>query len=208
MFFIDRQQKFPEEFRIDDSGWDYEIILEAVNRESDDAANMQRELKYLESKVKEMEQELATHDEGSLDIDHVKEIILRVWRVNNRAEFYRANNNMRRAENMVRDNEDFEENEINFITKSMNDSLKPIKYIANQSKAVLKYLEENGFVIKDHTGSKYYDGMALHVLVFETDENIKESTITETIKPSIFYKDKLIMNGEVVVTSPPHSENN
>lgn len=205
MFFTDRQQKFPEEFRIDDSKWDYKIILDALDRENKDVANMQHELRYLESRIQELELELKSHGEGSLDIDHVKEIILRVWRVNNRAEFYRANNNIRRAENMVRDNEDFEENEINFITKSMNDSLKPIKYIANQSKAVLKYLEDNGFVIKDHTGSKYYDGMALNVLVFETDENIKESTITETIKPSIFYKDKLIMNGEVVVTSPPHS---
>ena len=49
--------------------------------------------------------------------------------------------------------------------------------------------------------------MALKVLLFETDEKLEESVITETIKPSIYYDGELILNGEVVVSIPPKKEN-
>ena len=57
MFFRNRQQKFPEEFRIYDFKWDYESILDALNRESQDVSNLKREFAYLESKIVELENE-------------------------------------------------------------------------------------------------------------------------------------------------------
>ena len=201
MFFNNRQLKFPEEFRIS-SKWDYHYIIDRLNEENDEVAMLQRELKVLKYEIAELNGELKNSQDNSLDMDMMKEVILRVWRANNRIEFYKANNNLKRVESMIKSNEEFEDNEIKYITKNVNNSLKPLKYVENQLKAVLKFLEDNGFVIKDHTNSKYYDCMALNVLVFETDDTVEESTITETIKPSIFYYGELILNGEVVVTSP------
>ncbi len=181
IFYKDRQEKFPEEFRIDSSDWDYQSILDTLNEE--------------------------VETEESVPIDVLKEIILRVWRVNNRTNYYKDNNNIKRVEKMVKANDEFDDDEITYITKALKNSLKPIKYINKQSKAALNIFNENGFVVKDHTNTKYYDGMALDVLAFETSEEIEESTITETRKPSIFYNDELILNGEVIVTAPKNDDN-
>lgn len=207
MFFRTRQEKFPREFRIYSYDWDHTKVLDLLNRQERKIEELESQLhnftsyaQQLQDEVNELEDELKNSQ--YLDLDSMKDIILRIWRVNNKANYYKSNNNMKRIEKMVKANDDFDEDELNYILKNIKDSLKPVKYVEKQSKALLKVFKENGFEIKDHTNSKYYDGMALNVLVFETDDEIEESIITETIKPSIFYKDELILNGEVVVTTP------
>lgn len=207
MFFRTRQEKFPREFRIYSYDWDHTKVLDLLNRQERKIEELESQLhnftsyaQQLQDEVNELEDELKNSQ--YLDLDSMKDIILRIWRVNNKANYYKSNNNMKRIEKMVKENDDFDEDELNYILKNIKDSLKPVKYVEKQSKALLKVFKENGFEIKDHTNSKYYDGMALNVLVFETDDEIEESIITETIKPSIFYKDELILNGEVVVTTP------
>lgn len=207
MFFRTRQEKFPKEFRIYSYDWDHTKVLDLLNRQERKIEELESQLhnftsyaQQLQDEVNELEGELKNSQ--YLDLDSMKDIILRIWRVNNKANYYKSNNNMKRIEKMVKENDDFDEDELNYILKNIKDSLKPVKYVEKQSKALLKVFKENGFEIKDHTNSKYYDGMALNVLVFETDDEIEESIITETIKPSIFYKDELILNGEVVVTTP------
>lgn len=207
MFFRTRQEKFPREFRIYSYDWDHTKVLDLLNRQERKIEELESQLhnftsyaQQLQDEANELEDELKNSQ--YLDLDSMKDIILRIWRVNNKANYYKSNNNMKRIEKMVKANDDFDEDELNYILKNIKDSLKPVKYVEKQSKALLKVFKENGFEIKDHTNSKYYDGMALNVLVFETDDEIEESIITETIKPSIFYKDELILNGEVVVTTP------
>jgi hypothetical protein len=56
--------------------------------------------------------------------------------------------------------------------------------------------------IHDHTGERYVDGMAVKVLAFQPTAGITFDAIIETVKPSIFYRDKLIQMGEVVVGTP------
>ena len=56
--------------------------------------------------------------------------------------------------------------------------------------------------VRNHTNEKYVDGMALKVIAFQPSSLVNIKTITETIKPSIFYKDKLIQMGEVIVETP------
>ncbi len=63
-------------------------------------------------------------------------------------------------------------------------------------------LTNEGFEIRDHMNKKYVDGMALKVIAFQPSPSVHIKTITETIKPSIFYKDKLIQMGEVIVETP------
>ena len=47
--------------------------------------------------------------------------------------------------------------------------------------------------------------MALDVLAFQPEVSVQDEIITETIKPSIYYQDKLIQRGEVVVSMPKNS---
>jgi hypothetical protein len=56
--------------------------------------------------------------------------------------------------------------------------------------------------VKDHTGEKYVSGMSLKVVAFQPNPELKFEKITETIKPTIIYKDLLLQRGEVIVETP------
>ena len=66
-------------------------------------------------------------------------------------------------------------------------------------------LAENGLEIFDHTGDRYISGQALKA-VFEAAPDLHEDTITDTIKPTIYFGGKLIQMGEVVVGTPDLTE--
>lgn len=68
--------------------------------------------------------------------------------------------------------------------------------------SVLYTLSDAGIQIQDHTGDPFNDGLALKVLTFQPMLDINREQITETIKPSIYYKGKLIQVGEVIVGRP------
>ena len=57
--------------------------------------------------------------------------------------------------------------------------------------------------IRDHPGERYVAGLALNVIVFQPREGRMDETIEETVKPSVFFADKLIQRGEVIVAIPP-----
>jgi len=58
-----------------------------------------------------------------------------------------------------------------------------------------------GIVIKDYTTGDYTEGISLKVLNYEEDPTLPPGVykIVETVRPTIFYKDKVIFHGEVVV---------
>jgi hypothetical protein len=53
--------------------------------------------------------------------------------------------------------------------------------------------------IHDHTDLPYEAGMALKVIAFQPIPGFDSEKIIETIKPSIYYKGKLMQMGEVIV---------
>jgi len=63
-------------------------------------------------------------------------------------------------------------------------------------------LREGGVEIKDHTGKKYDGGMALHVIAFQPVAGLSQKEVIETIKPTIYHKEKLIRMGQVIVGVP------
>lgn len=63
-------------------------------------------------------------------------------------------------------------------------------------------LRQAGVEIKDHTGEKYDGGMALHVIAFQPTAELSQEQVIETIKPTIYHKEKLIRMGEVIVGMP------
>jgi len=63
-------------------------------------------------------------------------------------------------------------------------------------------LGQEGIEVKDHTGEKYDGHMALRVIAFQPTPGLTREQITETIKPTIYHKDKLVQMGEVIVGVP------
>ena len=63
-------------------------------------------------------------------------------------------------------------------------------------------LGQEGIEVKDHTGEKYDGHMALRVIAFQPTPGLTQEQITETIKPTIYHKDKLVQMGEVIVGVP------
>ncbi len=58
-----------------------------------------------------------------------------------------------------------------------------------------------GIVVKDYLEQGYKEGISLRVLHFEDDPTLPAgyAKIVETIRPTIFYNEKVIFHGEVVV---------
>ena len=63
-------------------------------------------------------------------------------------------------------------------------------------------LRQGGIEVKDHTGEKYDGHMALKVIAFQPTPGLTQEQILETIKPTIYRKDKLVQMGQVIVGVP------
>jgi len=58
--------------------------------------------------------------------------------------------------------------------------------------------------IRDHTGELVPEGgiFSLKVLAYQPKAGISHEEVQETIRPSIYYKDKMIQMGEVIISKP------
>ncbi|MDD5701287.1 MAG: hypothetical protein PHU23_04465 [Dehalococcoidales bacterium] len=77
-----------------------------------------------------------------------------------------------------------------------------IKRVSRDLESVWDALIQGGLEIKDHTGEKYDGGMALNVIAFQPTPGITKEQVIETIKPTIFHKNKMVQMGQVVVGVP------
>lgn len=68
--------------------------------------------------------------------------------------------------------------------------------------SVEETVREAGVEIQDHTGDPYRDGLALRVLTFQPTADLEEERVTETIKPSVYYRGQLVQAGKVIVGRP------
>lgn len=71
----------------------------------------------------------------------------------------------------------------------------------DQLQRIQDIFAREGIVIKDYQGEEYKEGISIKALHFETDDTLPKgvSVIVETVRPTVFYKDKVIFHGEVVV---------
>lgn len=58
--------------------------------------------------------------------------------------------------------------------------------------------------IQDHTGDRYDPGQSLQVLEYEDVPGLTQEVVTETEKPSIYFRGELVQRGQVVVGRPPN----
>jgi hypothetical protein len=68
---------------------------------------------------------------------------------------------------------------------------------------IFNSFDELGFVVTAPSVGKAYDtGMALKVICFEEMPGVSREEITETIKPSVTWRGRLLQIGEVIVGTP------
>ncbi len=88
----------------------------------------------------------------------------------------------------------------------INDSPANLRRVSRDCESIYQSLAQNGFEIKTHNSQEYYSGMALKVIASQPVVNLKQQEIIETLKPTIYYKDKILQMGEVIVGTPEESE--
>ena len=63
-------------------------------------------------------------------------------------------------------------------------------------------LSEQGVEIKNHTGDVVVGGEALKIIAFQPTSGLIRDQVIETIRPTIYYRGKMIQTGEVIVGKP------
>jgi hypothetical protein len=66
-------------------------------------------------------------------------------------------------------------------------------------------LKQNGFLIQEHTDKKFDTGQSLKVVAFQPTPGLTYEKVIDTIKPSIYYQDRRIQMGEIIVGTPENS---
>ncbi len=66
----------------------------------------------------------------------------------------------------------------------------------------LENLESLGIIIKDFLGNRFVHGMAVNIVSSVPSSSVKEETIVETLKPTIYYRDRLFQIGDVIIEVP------
>jgi hypothetical protein len=64
-------------------------------------------------------------------------------------------------------------------------------------------LTDAGLVVQDHEGDTFHPGRSVEVLVYEDDLSLTVETVLETVRPTIYYRDRRIQMGQVIVGQPP-----
>lgn len=68
--------------------------------------------------------------------------------------------------------------------------------------ATLEAFNGMGFEIKDRTGEIFDYGLPEKVVTAQPREGLSKEMIVETIRPTIYFKDQIAQQGEVVIATP------
>lgn len=78
----------------------------------------------------------------------------------------------------------------------------PLKHLGRNLDSGLLALHAAGFEIKDHTEDRYVEGSRYEVMAFQPVDGMVYPTVIETIKPTIYFMERLIRPGQVIVGKP------
>ncbi len=82
----------------------------------------------------------------------------------------------------------------------------PLQRVSRDLESTRDALTQRGIEIKDHTGRDYDTGMALRVITSQPVTGLTRQQIIETLKPTIYYRDRIVQMGEVIVGVPAETE--
>ncbi|MEV0312968.1 hypothetical protein [Nonomuraea fuscirosea] len=67
-------------------------------------------------------------------------------------------------------------------------------------------LAEAGLVLQDHDGEAFHSGRSIEVLLFQDDPSLSAETVLETVRPSIYLRERHIQLGQVIVGRPTRED--
>ena len=85
---------------------------------------------------------------------------------------------------------------------TMGKLTKELQRVSRDVESTRDALTQRGIEIKDHTGQDYITGMALRVIASQPVPGLTQQQIIETLKPTIYHRDKIIQMGDVIVGIP------
>lgn len=88
------------------------------------------------------------------------------------------------------------------ITKSASSlSENQLKGLENSIQKMKRYLEKYDIEIVDYKNQKYNEGLNLDILSVEKDLTLPESTIKETVEPTIMLKGQVVRKAKIILLS-------
>jgi hypothetical protein len=88
------------------------------------------------------------------------------------------------------------------VDSASGEAREEMKRVYRHIEGVLESFEEIGLEIKDHTGDAFDYGLPLKVVTTQPTQGIIKESVTETIKPTIYWQKQIIQMGEVVIATP------
>ena len=108
--------------------------------------------------------------ELSLGVNDLIDLAIEIWRIEQR---------------IVKSTESLPENQL----KGLENSVQKMK----------RYIEKYDIEIIDYKNTKYNDGLNLDVLSIEKDPTLSESTVKETIEPTILCKGQVVRKAKIIL---------
>lgn len=88
------------------------------------------------------------------------------------------------------------------LDSETKEPLEEMRRVFRHFESVWDAFIQAGVEIQDHTNEVYDSGLALRVIAFQPTPGIEREIITETIRPSIYFRKTPVQIGEVVVATP------
>lgn len=106
----------------------------------------------------------------SLEVNHLIELATEIWRIEQR---------------IIKSSSSLPESQ----RKGLETSIQKLK----------RYIEKYDIEFIDYTNQKYNDGLNLDVLSVEKDASVQESTVKETIEPTIMCKGQVVRKAKIIL---------
>jgi hypothetical protein len=88
------------------------------------------------------------------------------------------------------------------VKPGTDEPLEEMRRVYRHFESVWDSIIQAGTDIQDHTDDLYGSGMTLRVVAFEPTVGVGREIIKETLKPTIYFRGRLIQMGEVIVATP------
>jgi len=85
------------------------------------------------------------------------------------------------------------------ITGEVRDEM---KRVYRHIESILQALQDMEVEVKDHTGNAFDYGLPLKVVTTQPTQGITRESVSETIKPTVYWQRQIIQMGEVVIATP------
>jgi hypothetical protein len=88
------------------------------------------------------------------------------------------------------------------IDEQSGEPREEMKRVFRHIEAIFETFRELGLEVKDHTRDVFDYGMPLKVVTSQPMPGINKERVIETIKPTIYWRNRIVQMGEVVIGTP------